>query len=240
MDHRLVWLRLPTLFGVDMSVTPEVGLLWAAAAVTFLSLVLACRRRSLVAHGPLQNLIEGLIDFVDREVVRESVGPDRTRWGFFLFTLFFFILFCNLLGILLIAAPYHALTANLSVTASLALMVFVLTIAVTVRRRGIGGFLRRFVPSGIPAWLLPLVAPIEIVSWAAKPFSLAIRLFANMLAGHTIVLVFIGMQMAAAWYLKSVPLIGAVAMAAFEIFVSLIQALIFTMLTGFYLREALE
>ena len=240
MHEQHVLLPLPAFFGVDMSITPEIVLLWGAAGLTFVLLTLACRRRSLIAHGPLQNLVEGLVDFVDREVIRESVGQGQARWAFFLFTLFFFILFCNLLGILLIGTPYHALTANINVTAALALTVFVATIGLNLRRHGVLGFLRHFVPRDMPIWLLPLVVPIEIVSWAAKPFSLAVRLFANMLVGHTLLLVFVGMQMAAVWYLKSLPLVGAVVMAAFEIFVSLIQAFIFTMLAGFYIREALE
>jgi F-type H+-transporting ATPase subunit a len=240
MHKREVLLRLPRVFGVDLSITPEIVLLWVAAAATVLLLTPACRRRSLVAHGRMQNLVDALVAFVDREIVRDAVGPGRGLTAFFLFTLFFFILVCDLLGVLLVASPYRALTANLSVTAALALMVFALTLGLNVRRHGVLGFLRGFVPRGVPLWITPLMVPIEVISWLAKPFSLAVRLFANMMVGHTLILVFIGMQAAAVWYLKTVPLAGAVVMTGFEIFVSIVQAFIFTMLTGFYIREALE
>jgi F-type H+-transporting ATPase subunit a len=240
MHKRDVLLQLPRVFGVDLSITPEIVLLWAAAAATFLFLAPACRRRTMMARGPLQNVVEALVDFVDREIVRDAVGPGRGLTAFFLFTLFFFILVCDLLGVILVTSPYRALTANLSVTAALALIVFGLTLGMNVRRHGVWGFLRHFAPRGVPLWIAPLMVPIEVISWLAKPFSLAVRLFANMMVGHTLILVFIGMQAAAAWYLKAVPLVGAVVMTGFEIFVSIIQAFIFTMLTGFYIREALE
>lgn len=84
-----------------------------------------------------------------------------------------------------------------------------------------------------------LVVPIEVMSWLARPLSLAVRLFANMMAGHALVFVFIGMAMGSAWILKPVPLIGAVVMNVFEVFVAFVQAFIFTMLAGIYIKDAL-
>jgi F-type H+-transporting ATPase subunit a len=239
--QRHVLLRLPTVFGADLSITNEVLLLWAAAAVTFLLLRLACGGHSLAPRGVFRNLFEGLYEFVDRSVVRECLGAaGGGGLAAFVLTLFFFILSGNLLGML--PLPYHvrAATANLNVTVPLALMVFVVTIGVGVRRRGMGGFLRGFAPSGVPMWVLPLLVPIEVLSWLARPFSLAVRLFANMLAGHALLAAFVGMAATVPLLLKPLPYAGAVMIDAFEMFVCFIQAFIFATLTALYLREAGE
>jgi len=131
----------------------------------------------------------------------------------------------------------YSATSNLSVTTALALLVFVLVQVEGVRTKGVGGYLRGFIPEGVPHALLPLMIPIEIISAVARPFSLAIRLFANMLAGHILILVFLGMAATGFWILKAVPLVGAVLMSLFEIFVGLVQAYIFSMLTAIYLSE---
>ena len=238
--QRRVLVPLPTVFGIDLSVTNEVALLWVAAALTFGLLWLACRRRDPVARGRFQNLVEALIEFIDQEVVRSGLGEGGKAWAPFLMTLFFFILFGNLIG--LAPLPYHAkaATGNISVTLALALLVFGMTIVINIRCHGVGGFLRKFMPSGIPKAVAVLVIPIEIVSWLAKPLSLAIRLFANMIVGHALIFVFIGLEMSVAWFLIPLPLVGAVVMDAFEVFVSLIQAFIFTLLAAMYIREALD
>jgi len=232
-------LTLPTLLGIDLSITREVVLLWIAAAVTFVLLAAACRRREPIARGVYRNLFEALIEFVDSQVIREGIGPEGHGWASFLFTLFFFILFGNLLG-MVPGQGHSGLTANLNVTAALALIVFIVTLFINIHRNGLTGFLRKFAPSGIPAWLYVLVVPIEVISWLARPVSLAIRLFANMMAGHYLLFLFIAMEMGVAWYLKSLPLVGAVAMGCFEIFACFIQAFIFTMLAGMYIREAIQ
>ena len=225
---------------MDVSITNEVVLLWIAALITLVLLGLACRRRGLLARGFFQNLFEALIQFVEREVVREGIGEQGRRWAPFLLTLFFFILFCNLLG--MVPAPRHfrSVTANINVTVGLALVVFGVTLFINVKRNGVVGFLRKFAPRGLPLWVSLMVMPIEVVTWLAKPVSLAIRLFANMAAGHALILIFIGLLSGAAFYLKPLPLAGAVAMSCFELFVCFIQAFIFTMLAGLYVKEAIE
>jgi F-type H+-transporting ATPase subunit a len=242
MHHlqRHVLVSLPRFLGVDLSVTNEVLLLWSAAAATFALLFLACRRRRAVAAGMFQNLVEALIEGVETHVVRAGVGHGGQGWGPFLLSLFFFILFANLLGA--VPAPGHvkAVTSCLSVAAGLALTVFAVVLGAGVRRHGPVGFARKFLPSGVPRWAAAVVLPIEVITWLARPFSLAIRLFANMTAGHALILVFAGLVSAAAFYLKPLPLAGAVAMSAFELFVCFIQAFIFTLLAGIYIGEALE
>jgi F-type H+-transporting ATPase subunit a len=234
----LVW--VPSVLGIDLSITNEVVLLWAAAGLVLALLWPVCRRREPVARGPLRNLFEALIEFVDSEIVREGIGAEGRRWSTFLLALFFFILFANLLGLVPAPSVFKSVTANINVTGALALAVFGVVLHASVRQHGTLGFLRRFVPAGVPRWVLPMVVPIEVVSWLVKPVSLAIRLFANMVAGHTLLFVFISLEATAAWFIKPLPYAGAVLMECFELFVCFIQAFIFTMLGGMYIREALE
>jgi F-type H+-transporting ATPase subunit a len=236
--ERKVLLELPTVFGIDLSITNEVLLLWLAGAVTFVLLATACRRRGAVARGWYQNLFESLVEFIEKEVVRGTIGREGRAWAPFLLCLFFFILFANLLGMVPLPNVFKSATSSLSVTAGLALMVFVLTIGVNIRYHGVLGFLGKFVPRGVPRVVAVLVVPIEVVSWLAKPASLAVRLFANMLAGHALLLVFIALEVTAAWFLLPLPMAGAVIMGCFEIFVCFIQAFVFTMLTAIYISEA--
>jgi len=239
LETRVV-VPLPRVLGLDLSITNEVVLLWLAALVTFIVLALACRRRGPVARGVFQNLFEALIEFIEKEIVRESVGPSGRRWAPFLLTLFFFILFCNLMGLAPLPGRVKSVTSSLSVTAALAAMVFATTVVVSIRAHGPLGFLRKFCPRGVPWWLAVAMVPIELVSWLARPISLAVRLFVNMMVGHHLLVLFIGFEIAAVWYLKTVLYVGAVLMSCFEIFVCLVQAFVFTMLAGVYIREASE
>ncbi len=235
-----VLLPLPRIAGVDVSITNEVVLVWLAGGLTLAILLPVCRRRGLVAQGFYQNLMEGLIEFVEKEVVVEGIGEKGRVWAPFLLGIFFFILSANLLGLLPLPGLFKAVTSNINVPAALALVVFGLTLWLTIRRRGFLGFLRGFLPAGVPWWMGFLVVPIEVVSWLARPLSLAVRLFANMMAGHALVFVFIGMAAGSAWLLKPVPLAGAIVMNVFEVFVAFVQAFIFTLLAGIYIKEALE
>ncbi len=237
---RLVLIPLPTVLGIDLSITNEVLLLWIAAFITGALLIRVFHRQAPVASGPFQNFFESLLEFINESVVKDSIGPEGKRWAPLLLTFFFFILFINLLGMLPLPSLVKAMTSDISVTGALALIVFALTIGISIRAHGVLGFLKKFIPTGIPAWIMVLVVPIEIISWLARPVSLAIRLFANMLAGHALILVFVGLAAGGAWYIKPVPLAGAVAMSLFELFVCFVQAFVFTLLAGMYIKDALE
>jgi len=238
--QRHVLFALPTVLGVDLSITNEVMLVWTAAAVTFVLLAAACRRKTLAARGWFQNLFEALVEFIEKEVARGSLGEAGRTWAPFLLTLFFFILSCNLLGFVPLPSHFKSITSDINVTAALALIVFSLTVFISISKHGPVGFLRRFVPAGVPRWIAFMVAPIEVITWLAKPVSMAVRLFANMMVGHYLIFLFIALEMTAAWFLRPLPIAGAVAMGCFELFVCLIQAFIFTMLAAIYIREALE
>jgi len=237
---RQVIISLPTLWGIDFSITNEVMLLWIAAAFTFVTVTLACRRKTHVARGSFQNFIEAIIEFIDESVGKDVLGSQAKKWSPFLLTLFFFILFTNLLGLAPLPSHVKAMTSSINVTAALALLVFATTIIVNIHAHGIWGFLKKFSPEGLPLAIKIMAIPIEIVSWLARPFSLAIRLSANMIAGHTLILVFLCMAGSTAFLIKPIPYAGAVIMSAFELFVGFIQAFIFTLLAGIYIKDALD
>jgi F-type H+-transporting ATPase subunit a len=241
--QRHVLITLPKILGIDLSITNEVILVWAAAITTFLLLATACRRRTLVARGAFRNFFEALVELIDKEAIRANLGSRNTVLAPFLLTLFFFILFLNLMGMLPFPNHVKSMTSNLNVTISLALIVFVTTFAVDIKHNGLRGFACKFMPSDVPRPIAVFIIPIEIISWLVRPLSLAIRLFANMLAGHALILTFIGLIAAAATsslFLVPLPLAAAVAMSSFELFVCFIQAFVFTLLAGMYLKEATE
>ncbi len=238
--ERTVLIELPRLFGIDLSITNEVVLLWIAAAVCFGVLMIACHRRQPVATGLLQNGMEALIEFIDRSAGREILGKQSGPWSSFLLSMFFFIFFTNLMSLVPLPSHVKAMTSNLSVTGALALVVFVITLAVNIRTHGFWGFVKRFAPDGLPLPVRIFAFPIEVISWLARPLSLAIRLFANILAGHALILIFIGMAGSVAWVLKPLPYAGAVIMSVFELLVSFLQAFIFTLLVGMYIKDAME
>jgi len=229
------------VLGIDLSITKAVVMIWIACCLTFLFLTLGGRRTKLVPSG-LQNFVEAIIDFLRSNLILQTLGEEGLAWFPFIATLFFFILFCNLLG--LIPGAFTA-TSNINVTATLAVIVFLSTQGAGVAKHGLLGYLKKFVPKGIPLFVIPIMVPIEIISQFAKPFSLAfslaVRLFANMTAGHAVILVFLFMIiMFKSWVIAAVPLIGVVVMSAFEIFVGLIQAYIFSILTAMYIAEAVQ
>lgn len=237
---RTVVIPLPALFGIDISITNEVILLWIAAVICFFAITIACRRRTLVATGTLQNLFETLIEFIDQSAGQEVLGKQAARWSPFLLTLFFFILSANLMSLLPLPSHIKAITSNINVTAALAMIVFLITIVVNIRHHGLIGFIARFAPKGLPLPVRIFAFPIEVLSWLARPFSLAVRLFANMLAGHALILIFLGMAGSVAWFLKPFPYAGAVIMSIFELMVGLLQAFIFTLLAGIYIKDAID
>lgn len=232
--HPLIELHL---FGIDLSITKGVVMIWIAAILLAFSLIFIARKGSLYPHG-LQNFIESIIQFLRDKLILEIIGEEGMPWFPFIATLFLFILTCNLLG--LIPGAFTA-TSNINVTASLAISVFLAVQALGIMKHGLIGYLRGFAPTGIPVWVLPLMVPIEIIGQLAKPFSLAVRLFANMLAGHVVILVFLALILTFKSYIIApIPLLGVIVMTAFEIFVSVIQAYIFAILTAFYISAAIH
>jgi F-type H+-transporting ATPase subunit a len=221
--------------GIDLSISNAVVMIWIASILVLITLTLAGRMGRLVPKG-LQNLMESLVSYLKQTFINEILGKENAAWFPFVATLFFFILYCNLLG--LVPKMFTA-TSNINVTASLAVIVFLCTQAVGIYKNGLWGYLKKFAPKGIHPAILVIMVPIEIISAFAKPFALAVRLFANMTAGHLVILVFLGMIiMFKSVIIAPFPLAMAVVMMGFEIFVSLIQAFIFSILATMYIAEA--
>lgn len=229
--HPLVHL---SLFGLDISLNKAVITMWIVVAVATGLLIQAGRARALVPTK-LQNIAELLVDFL-RSMILDTIGEEGLKFFPLIATLFLFILFCNLLG--LIPGSY-TVTSQLVVTAVLALSVYVLSIVVGVRLHGIA-FLRILTPSGTPGWLLPLVIPIEIISQLARPLALAVRLFANMTAGHVILGVLFGLTITGGLLIGWLPFAFTIALYGLEVGIAFIQAYIFTILTCVYLGDAIH
>lgn len=224
-------------FGVDFSITQAVVWIWIALCVVFALLMLVTRTLKRYPMG-MQNLVEIILEFSMKELVLDVIGEEGRPWFPLIATLFLFIITVNFLG--LIPGSFTA-TTNINVTASLALLVFLVVQWAGVRRHGLIGYFKGLIPSGVPKWVLPLMLPIEVISMFAKPFSLAVRLFANMLAGHMVILVFLTMIILFKSYIIApLPIAGVVVINGFEIFVSIIQAYIFAVLTASYIAGAIH
>jgi F-type H+-transporting ATPase subunit a len=247
MQHLQPHVIIPLKIGsLDISITNAVISIWVASILVFLTLTLAGRIGKLIPQG-LQNLMESLVNFIRQSLIREILGEEGMVWFPFIATLFFFILFCNLLG--LVPKMFTA-TSNINVTATLAAMVFVLTQGAGIVKHGLIGYSKTFVPRGMPGGiagkiLVGFMIIVEIISQLARPFSLAVRLFANMTAGHMVILVFISMifmfqGILARVLITPMSVVMTVTMMAFEIFVSLLQAFIFAILASIYISLAVH
>lgn len=226
------------LFGIDFSITQAVVWLWIAVVVLFVGLTLAARSLKLYPKG-VQNFAEMIFEFLRDQLVFDVIGEKEGRaWFPFIATLFLFVLTSSLMGLV---PGSFTITANINVTAALAFIVFLAVQGVGIRKHGLVGYLKGFIPHGIPLWVLPLLLPIEFISQLAKPLSLAIRLFANMLVGHVVILVFLSMIILFKSFVIAIfPMAGVVVMSAFEIFVASIQAFIFAILTANYISDAIH
>lgn len=226
-----------SLGGVDLSITKAVVVLWISLVLVFFLVWLAGRRTALVPSR-FQNMMETVLEFIREGMILDIIGKEGLPYFPLVATLFLFILVTNLIG--LIPGSYAA-TSLTGTTAAWAVIVFFTYHLVGVKKHGVFGYLRSiFAPPGVPIPMLLIMIPIELVSHVARPFSLAVRLFANMVAGHLVLLVFITMAMSAAWYIKLLPFAGVVVFDLFEIFVALIQAYIFAILTAIYIGGAVH
>lgn len=226
--------------GYDLSFTNSSLFMVVTVILASAFLYLTTSSRGLVP-GRAQSVSEILYEFV-AGMLRDSAGSAGMKFFPFVFTLFTFILVANLLGMF----PYFfTVTSHLIVTAMLALLVFFIVVIYGFWKHGLR-FLKLFVPSGVPVVLLPLVVAIEVISFLARPISLSVRLFANMLAGHITLKVFAGFVVSLSAFgfagiLGAIlPLIMAVGLTALEFLVSFLQAYVFAMLTCMYINDALH
>ena len=219
--------------GVDLSFTNSALFMALAVAAVAVFLIQSMRGRHLVLNR-LQSMAELSYEFI-ANMVRENVGSDGRPYFPFIFALFMFILLGNLLGMV----PYsYTFTSQIIVTFALAITVFIGVTLVAIVRHGVH-FLTFFFPAGAPIYMAPLLIPIEILSYLSRPVSLSVRLFANMMAGHTMMKVFGGFVVALGVF-GVAPMVVLVALTGFEIMVAVLQAYVFTILTCIYLRDALH
>jgi F-type H+-transporting ATPase subunit a len=218
---------------IDISYTNSALLMTMAVVFATVLLVGATARAALVP-GRLQSIAELTYEFV-AGMVQENVGSEGRQYFPLVFSIFIFILFGNLLGLV----PYSfTFTGQIIVTFALALFVFALVTIIAFIRHGIR-FFTFFFPAGAPIVMAPLLVPIEIISYLTRPVSLCLRLFANMLAGHTMIAVFAGFTVALGLF-GFLPLSFNVALIALEVVINVLQAYVFAILTCLYLSDAIH
>jgi F-type H+-transporting ATPase subunit a len=224
--------------GLDLSITKHVLMMWITAAFLIILFGLLFRKRRAVPKG-IVNLFELVVVFIRDEVAYKSIGEkEGKKYVPYLLTVFFFILGCNFLGLL----PFGAKpTGNINVTGTLAAISFIVIQVSGMVRYGPIRHFKNLVPAGIPLLLLPIMIPVEIMGMFAKPFALCIRLFANMAAGHVIILALISLIFIFGSIFMA-PLVVAFALfvSLLEILVALLQAYIFTMLTALFISMSVH
>ncbi len=230
------------MMGRDVSLTNSS--LWMLIALSLIAVFLFVgTSKPQLVPGRAQAAVEYLYDFI-RSMLRENVGPEGLRYAPLIFSLFIFVLVCNLLGLIPFVGAFTP-TSHIAVTFGLAIIVFVLVVIVGFARHGLH-FFSLFVPEGTPIFVLPLVAAIEFVSFLSRPFTLAIRLFANMTAGHVLLKVFggfvvtLGSVAALPVVLGIIPFTVNVALTALELLIAVVQAYVFALLASIYLNDAVN
>lgn len=218
----------------DLSFTNSSLFMVLTVSVISLFFIAATQKKSLVPNK-MQLIAEMAFEFVSK-MISETAGKDARPYFPFILSLFLFVLVANLLGML----PYSfTVTSHIIVTFALAFFIFIGVTVVGFAKHGIS-YLKLFVPSGVPIFLLPLIIVIEVISYLSRPVSLSVRLFANMMAGHTMLKVFggfvVGLGILGGW----LPLGFAVALTGLELLVAFIQAYVFAILTCIYLNDALN
>ena len=237
--------NVPGLGAVDLSITNSTVAMMMAAGliVLFMSIVTA---KPAVVPGRVQSVGEMIFGFMDN-LAHSIIGQEGRKFLPFLLTLFLFILAMNLLGMFLVFTA----TSQLAVTATLAAMSILTVLIVGFLRNGLG-FFKLFVPSGVPIYLMPLIVPIEVISFLMRPLTLALRLFGNMLGGHVVLKIFAGFVVSLGALAASggvgllglpvaaLSLGGVVALTALEFLVAFLQAFVFAVLTCVYLNDVVN
>jgi F-type H+-transporting ATPase subunit a len=230
-------------FALDISPTRHVVMLWFAALLCIITTLLALRahnRKTREGKAPsgLGNGLEALVLYLRNEIVLPNVGAHGNGYVPFLLTLFFFILFANLLGLI----PYGSTaTGNISVTATLAIITFIV-VEVAGMKKGARAYINTIVfwphdmSLGMKIFISPILTPIELIGKFTKPFALAIRLFANMVSGHVVLLGLLSLIFTfATWILVPLPIAMALGISMIELFVAFLQAFVFTLLSAVFI-----
>ena len=242
VSHLFEWPAI--LFAGTMYAVNKTVLIYLAAVVITAAIFLVAGRKNapLVPAG-VQHIAESGVTFVEESIVMETIGPEGKKFMPFLTTMFFFILFSNITEV--IPGIQFPANSRMAVPITLAIVVWCIYNVVGIKSQGLGGYLKNSLfPPGVPVFLYVIVTPIELVStFVVRPFSLAIRLWANMVAGHLLLVTF-AVLTTALWGAMPptaiAPFAMLVLMTAFEILVSVLQAFIFTILTAVYIGGSLH
>ena len=220
--------------GLDLSFTNSALFMLVVVAAVTLLMVYGTRSRAIVP-GRLQAAAEMAYEFV-ASTVRDTAGKEGMKFFPFVFSLFMFVFFSNLLGLI---PGSFTVTSQIIVTFAFAALVIGIVIIYGFIKNGTH-FLHLFVPSGVSPILMPFIVLIEVISFVSRPISLSVRLFANMLAGHVLLKVFAGFVVGLGIWGGWAPLIFMIGFTGFEVMVAVLQAFIFTLLTCIYLNDALH
>jgi F-type H+-transporting ATPase subunit a len=224
---------------IRLDITKHVINMWIAAGILLIVVGLGARKRALIPKGGY-NLLESLVMFVRDEISVKNIGHHADLYTPYLCSAFFFILFMNISGLLPIPAwrgfpGISTATGNLSVTVVLALFTFVFTQVAGMRAQGVVGYWTHLVPGGVPKALWPLMFVIEFFGLFTKPFALTVRLFANMVAGHIVIFFLIALTLFISVYVAPVSVAFALGIFLLELFVALVQAYVFTILSALFI-----
>ena len=222
------------LFGYDVSFTNSSLMMIVSLVLICGFMILAMNGRSLVPSR-VQSMAEIVYEYV-AGMVTENLGQDGMKFFPWVFSIFIFVLVLNFIGLI---PGNFTVTSHIIVTFALAAMVWIVATMVGFWKHGLG-YLRLFVPEGVPFWLMPIIIPIELISYLIRPISHSVRLFANMMAGHTMLKVFAGFVIGLGALGGWAPLVFLVGFTGLEVVVAFLQALIFTVLTCIYLNDALH
>ena len=221
------------LGGLDLSFTNSALFMTLTLMAVVVFLALGMRRRALVP-GRWQSMVELSYGFVGN-LIRDTIGPEGRSYFPLIFTIFMFILFGNIWGMM----PYSfTFTSHIAVTFAMASVIFVGVTILGFVKHGVH-FFAFFLPAGSPMFIAPLLIVIEIISYLSRPISLSVRLFANMLAGHTLLKVFAGFIVSLGVF-GVVPLAFVIALTGLEFVIAFLQAFVFTILTCLYINDALH
>lgn len=241
LEHHLLDHRLCALFTIGQKpvyLTLHALMMMIAGGLLVVLAWAMVRKTSTEIPSGWANALEAFIIYIRDEIIRPNMGHEGDAYLPYFLTLFFFILICNLLGLV----PWGATaTGNISVTAALAMTTFLLINFSGIRQHGFWRYLQSFIPHGLPFWLVPLMLPIEILGLLTKTFALCIRLFANMIAGHIVILAFISLIFIfKALWMAPVSVGASIGLGLLEIFVAFLQAYVFTLLTAIFVGAALH
>ena len=212
--------------------------LWMVVTVAAVIIFMSMTMRGKLIPGRLQSMGELSFEFID-DMLKDTTGPEAKKWFPFVFTIFFFILFANLIGMI----PYaFTTTSHIAVTAAMAVFTIFAVIIAGIWKNGLKWF-KIFAPAGLPIVMYPIIIPIEIISFISRPITLAVRLFANMTAGHVMLKLFaifiaylVG-KLSLTSLAAIVPIFATVGIVALEFLVAALQAFVFAILTCVYLND---